>query len=276
MIDYNKLENEFLFGLSKMDVLQECLCSAFPGTTKWKSDNPIWNCNVANHLSPKEAWNNEEYLLKAINNLFHITIDSIEKGKYPEFIKRIEKAFMSKGNVLMQEVLNRFTIAKIAPKVTAISSNVFYNILNKTNIDISVGVYCPMAGFGGIIEGAKKWFITNGLNYSNKIEAFDINENFCKYYGWEKRDVLEKEIVTKKIVCVCPPFGLKTERWVGTPEIRGDVYKTNYLTFEEWCPLIRKYVKAPNYIFIGPETKERKNNCGLFSKCLGVQWYPNM
>lgn len=275
-MDVNKLESEYLFGISKMDLLQECLLSDFPGTTKWEANSPIWNCNVAGKMSPRDAWVKEDYLLKAIDNLFKITIDSIEKEKYPEFVRRIKNAFLTRGPLLMQEVLNRFTIAKIAPKVTAISPSSVFKILEESNLDISTGVYCPMAGFGGIIKAAEQWFSSNNLDSCGKIEAYDINQLFCDYFGWVKRDVLAQEIVTEKTVLACPPFGLNTERWKGTEENRDDEYKTNYLSFEEWCPLIRKYVKAPNYIFIGPETKERKNNCGLFSKCLGVQWYPNM
>lgn len=276
MIDYRELENDFLFGLSKLDLLQLCLISEFPGTPKWEPSNPIWDCNVYNHMSPKDAWKREDYLLKAINNLFKITKDSIARNKYENFVNKIECSFQSKGALLLQEILNRFTVAKIAPRVTAISSGSIFRILKDSKIDLSNGVYCPMAGFGGIIEGVKRWFSLHKINEENKIEAFDINRNFCKYYGWIERDLLEKVVVTNKTVVVCPPFGLKTERWNGTPEVRNDEYETNYLDFEVWCKLIREYVKSPNYIFIGPEINKNKNKCGLFAKRLGIQWYPNL
>ena len=50
-----------------------------------------------------------------------------------------------------------------------------------------------------------------------------------------------------------------------------------YYDFHDWCKLIREYVIAPNYIFIGPElgkSKKKNNNCGLFGKTMGIQWYP--
>ena len=62
----------------------------------------------------------------------------------------------------------------------------------------------------------------------------------------------------------------KTERWKGTPD-------NMYYDFHDWCKLIREYVIAPNYIFIGPElgkSKKKNNNCGLFGKTMGIQWYP--
>ena len=270
-IDYDKLEKEYLFGLSKMDILQKCLISPFPGTEKWPANNPIWDCNLANNISPKEAWNSEEYLLKAINNLFYIVNKSINENKYENFIRRIQRAFYKNDIDLLREILNRFTIAKIAPKVTALMPSAFERILEESKIDISNGIYCPMAGFGGIIEGAKK-VLKNKYNIDNPeklIEAFDINPYFCKYYGWIQKDLLSDYVKTNKIVFVCPPFGEKTERWKGTPD-------NMYYSFEEWVSLIKEHIKAPNYIFVGPEIGNLKPNikCGLFSKKYGIQWYP--
>lgn len=271
MIDYEQLENECIFGLSKMDILQKCLVSDFPGTQKWEANNPIWDCNITGYISPKEAWNNEEYLLKAINNLFYIVTKSINENKYHDFIERIYDAFMCNDIKLMREVLNRFTIAKIVPKVTALTPPTFENIINESGIDISSGIYCPMAGFGGIVEGAKRYFKKHKIDAN--IEAFDINPNFCKYYGWVQKDVLSDYVTTDKIVFVCPPFGPKTERWKGTPD-------DMYYEFEEWVKLIKEHIKAPNYIFAGPEIgnkrKEQNPNikCGLFTKKIGIQWYP--
>lgn len=266
-------DEDLLFNRSKQELLALCLHSEFPGTDKWPANHPIWNCNIAGKLSPKEAWKKQEYLQKAIDNLFRITKYSIENDKYQEFVSRIEAAFLL-DEYCLEEILKRFTIAKIAPKVTALAPSSFLKLLDQSGIDISCGIYCPMAGFGGIIEGAKRWFKERKLNYTNKIEAYDINPNFCQYFGWIQRDVLAQKIKTDKIVFVCPPFGLKTEQWEGTPKERNDQFKTNYLEFHDWCKLIKEYVQAPNYIFIGPELKSKNKKCGLFSKTLGIQYYP--
>ena len=277
-IDYDQLENEYLFSLSKMDILQECLVTPFPGTEKWPADHPIWDCYVAGCMSPKEAWNNEEMLLKAINNLFYITIKSINENKYEDFVSRIQAAFYSNDIRLMREVLGRFTIAKIAPKVTALMPSAFERILEETNIDISSGIYCPMAGFGGIVEGAKRYYKKHSIEAD--VEAYDINPSFCKYYGWVQKDLLVENTKTDKVVFVCPPFGTNTERWPDTPMERNDEYKTNYLDFHDWCKVIKEKITAPNYIFVGPElgNKRREQNpnitSGLFSKKYGIQWYP--
>lgn len=277
-IDYEQLEQEYLFGLSKMDVLQTCLITPFPGTQKWPADHPIWDCYIAGCISPKEAWNNEEMLLKAINNLYWITSKSINEDRYPEFVARIQRAFYANGIELMREVLNRFTIAKISPKVTALMPSAFERILEECKIDISSGIICPMCGFGGIIEGAKRYYKKHHITAD--IEAYDINPIFCKYYGWTQRDVLSQKIKTDKVVFVCPPFGKNTERWPDTPMDRNDQFDTNYLDFHDWCKLIKEYIDAPNYIFVGPElgNKRKENNpniqSGLFSKKYGIQWYP--
>ncbi|MGN1394778.1 MAG: recombination protein NinG [Succinivibrionaceae bacterium] len=253
-----------LFGLTDEYILNKCLRSAFPGTKKWPADHPIWDCYVSGKLSPREAWSKPEYLIKAINNLFKIVNDSIKGNKYEEFYNRIKKVFKDNDIGLLQEVLHRFTIAKIAPKVTALMPSAFERILEESGKDISKGIYCPMAGFGGIIEGAKKYYKKN--NIDAEIEAYDINPIFCKYYGWVQRDVLAQVVETDKTVFVCPPFGPNTERWKGTPEYM-------YYKFEEWVELIKEHVKAPDYIFVGPEVNTDTNRCGLFIKKYGIQYY---
>lgn len=269
--------NKVLFGLHKSQVIDFCLRCEFPGTNKWEKNHPIWKCNVSDKMSPYDAWMDDGYIRKAVNNLYKILDDSIKSGKYEDFVRRHKIAFEScvvgndeivSGDELLRLVLDRFTIAKIAPKVTALRKNDFIRIIDESGIDISRGVYCPMAGFGGIIEGCKEWFNKKGLSYEGKIEAYDINDNFCRWYGWNQKDVLSDYVVTDKIVVVCPPFGDKYEHWEGTPR------EMSNKTFLDWVSLIKEHIKAPNYIFIGPELDEHsKNKCGLFKRKVGIQYY---
>lgn len=257
-----QLKNAKIFGISKYRLLEFCTSSNFPGTKKWPADHPIWDCNVAGKLSPKEAWNNPEYLIKAIDNLYYM----LSKGifDYADWVMKVQEALLNMDNKILEVVLYRFTIAKIAPKVTALMPSAFERILKESGKDISKGIYCPMAGFGGIVEGAKRYYEKNNIHAS--IEAYDINPIFCKYYGWIQRDVLAQHIKTDKTVFVCPPFGPNTERWKGTPD-------TMYYKFEEWVKLIKEYIDAPDYIFVGPEINSENNNCGLFAKKYGIQLY---
>lgn len=265
--------NEMLWGIHIEQVIKDCLSCNFPGTIKWPKDNPIWDCYVGEKgISPKNAWKEEKYIRKAVENLYKITIYSINNNKYVEFVNKIRNCFVEayqNNNFLplSREILNRFTIAKIAPKVTALKSSDFLRIIKESNIDISSGIYCPMAGFGGIVEGAKRWFKNNYME--EKIESYDINKNLCNYYGWIERDLLAQKIITDKIVFACPPFGPNTERWPGTPD-------NMYYEFHDWCRLIKQYIISPNYILVGPEIKNLKSNntSGLFRKKYGIMYYP--
>jgi hypothetical protein len=266
------LPKEF-FGYTQEQILDICLKTKFPGTEKWEADHPIWDCNVYKKMTPKQAWSDINMLKSAIRNLFKILHKSINVGPkfYPKFAASIEKAFNCGDIEICRCVLNRFTVAKIAPKVTALKPDIFEKIIQESGVDISSGVYCPMAGFGGIIQGAKRWFKKHNL--IENIEAYDINDIFCDYYGWSQRDALAQVITTDKIVIACPPFGEKTERWTGTPD-------NMYYDFHEWCKLLKQHIIAPNYIFIGPEIHNNrpKYETGverplLFRNKIGIKLY---
>ena len=248
-------------------IFNKCFGKEFPGTAKWPAKHPIWEAFLPGKLSPKMAWNNEKLFKRAIKNMIEIIKTSILEGKYRPFVNRHVNAIINidKNNDILPLILNRFTIAKIAPKVTALDENDLLKIINEAGLDMSSGVYCPMAGFGGIVRAAKKYAEMHGLEPN--IEAYDINENFCKWYGWTQRDVLAQVVHTDKVVVVCPPFGKKYEHWKGTPDEMSDI------EFTDWVKLIKKHIIAPNYIFIGPETGEGKNKCGLFKKKLGISLY---
>lgn len=269
---------------NKQLLLEFCKQQPFPGSKKYAADHPIWKCNIAMRLSPFEAWKNEDCLKLAIDNICDNVITEKWQTKYADFCKGFENAYgavFASGNPSPQDksclaewILRRFTIAKIAPKVTALAPSTMANILqeafasdpNLEHLAKTNGVYCPMAGFGGIIEGAKRCGIKS-------IEAYDINLNFCNFYGWKQRDALAQTVITDKIVIACPPFGTTTERWDGTPD-------SMYYDFEEWCELLMQHIIAPNYIFIGPSgvedqqrMKNGKKKIGLFGKKIGVKWW---
>lgn len=277
---------DYLFGIHKEQVIQDCFNTSFPGTKKWEANNPIWDCSCAGKETPRNAWNDINYIRKAVDNLYWITHKAIINNQYKEFVTRIYDVFQDAYGLycdwsklrLRREVLSRFTVAKICPKVTALSPDTAEKIIEESGINISKGIYCPMSGFGGFIKGAKNYYRKNNINA--EIEAYDINPKFCEYYGWQQRDALAQVVVTDKVVLACPPFGTKTERWEGTPMKRNDKYKTNYLDFHDWCKLLKEHIIAPNYIFVGPEIrteskyKSGKTPSGLFRKKIGVQYYP--
>ena len=261
-------------------IVDYCLTQNFPGNNKWPSNHPIWDCNVGNKVSPRFAWSNRNYLEKAVKNIFYM-LPKDEKFRI-RHIKELLNCQMLDNRIvyasqkLLQMIQDRFTIAKIAPKVTAISEYSVKKIIDESGIDISNGVYLPMAGFGGIYRAVKSYGDID-------VETYDINEKFCHWYGWKQRDMLAQKVVTDKVCICCPPFGKKYEHWDGTPDEMSDI------DFKEWYQLIKKYVIAPEYIIIGPEIdktgtgsnkgvdKDGKRQSGLFTKTVGImRWTDDM
>lgn len=261
-------------------IVDYCLTQDLPGNGKWPSNHPIWDCNVGNKVSPRFAWSDRNYLEKAVKNIFYM-LSKDEKFKI-RHIKELLNCQMLDNRIvyasqkLLQMIQDRFTIAKIAPKVTAISEYSVKKIIDESGIDISNGVYLPMAGFGGIYRAVKSYGDID-------VETYDINEKFCHWYGWEQRDMLAQKVVTDKVCICCPPFGKKYEHWDGTPDEMSDI------DFKEWYKLIKKYVIAPEYIIIGPEIdktgtgsnkgvdKDGKKQSGLFTKTVGImRWIDDM
>ena len=261
-------------------IVDYCLTQNFPGNNKWPSNHPIWDCNVGNKVSPRFAWSNRNYLEKAVKNIFYM-LPKDEKFRI-RHIKELlncqilDNRIVYASQKLLQMIQDRFTIAKIAPKVTAISEYSVKKIIDESGIDISNGVYLPMAGFGGIYRAVKSYGDID-------VETYDINEKFCHWYGWKQRDMLAQKVVTDKVCICCPPFGKKYEHWDGTPDEMSDI------DFKEWYKLIKKYVIAPEYIIIGPEIdktgtgsnkgvdKDGKKQSGLFTKTVGImRWTDDM
>lgn len=261
-------------------IVDYCLTQDLPGNGKWPSNHPIWDCNVGNKVSPRFAWSDRNYLEKAVKNIFYM-LPKDEKFRI-RHIKELLNCQMLDNRIvyasqkLLQMIQDRFTIAKIAPKVTAISEYSVKKIIDESGIDISNGVYLPMAGFGGICRAVKSYGDID-------VEAYDINEKFCHWYGWKQRDMLVQKVVTDKVCICCPPFGKKYEHWDGTPDEMSDI------DFKDWYKLIKKYVIAPEYIIIGPEIdktgtgsnkgvdKDGKKQSGLFTKTVGVmRWTDDM
>ena len=261
-------------------IVDYCLTQELPGNGKWPANHPIWDCNVGSKVSPRFAWSDRNYLEKAVKNIFYM-LPKDEKFRI-RHIKELLNCQMLDNRIvyasqkLLQMIQDRFTIAKIAPKVTAISEYSVKKIIDESGIDISNGVYLPMAGFGGIYRAVKSYGDID-------VETYDINEKFCHWYGWKQRDMLAQKVVTDKVCICCPPFGKKYEHWEGTPDDMSDI------DFKEWYHLIKEYVIAPEYIIIGPEIdktgtgsnkgvdKDGKKQSGLFAKTVGImRWTDEM
>lgn len=272
------LDDTMAFGYKQKDILDICLNEPFPGSSTYPPNHPIWTGYSGKCKTPLEAWEDESCLIKAIRNWMYMMVfnelmlqfnpdnrtqenlDSL----YTSYNKRWGKALIEHdNNMIAQYVLNRFTVAKIAPRVTALSASKVLKIMEESGLDFSCGCYIPMAGYGGLVEGAKLW--AKKYHKNIEIEAYDINPVFCKYYGWQIRDVTAQRIKTDKIVMCCPPYGPDDEKWSDTPDVNAAGLST-YMGFHQWAMVITEYVQTnAGYIFVGPSA-DSKNSCGLFSK----------
>jgi hypothetical protein len=169
--EIKRLDNDELFNITKLTLLRFCIMSPFPGTKKWPANHPIWDCNVAGKMSPKEAWNNPQMLIKAIDNLY----DMLRKGifDYTDWVKKVQNALYKMKDEILEIVLYRFTIAKIAPKVTALMPTAFIDIIEKSNIDVVVGVCEEMKDMlNQVSDTEEKYYFEN----KDKVADFLLNK----------------------------------------------------------------------------------------------------
>lgn len=267
-------------------IVDYCLSQDFPGTQKWPADHPIWDCNVGNKKSPRSAWRNRGLLSRAVANIIKMCErDEKFNEKFMNELMMcdiVNNTIESSTGRFLELILNRFTIAKIAPKVTALDPSTVMRMIDESGIDVSKGVYVPMSGFGGIPRGVEMWGEKHGVG-KIECECYDINKRFCDHYGWVQKDILENVVVTDKVCICCPPFGKSYEHWDGTPREMSEI------DFREWYRLIKEYVIAPEYIIIGPEVDSTgfgsnkgldykgEKISGLFKKISGVMvWNDEM
>lgn len=273
------LDDSIAFGYRQQDILNICKNEPFPGSSTYEPNHVIWTGYSGNCKTPLDAWKDEACLIKAVRNWMYMIVfnelmlEFNPDNRTPEKLNALYRRYNDNwgrallehdNNMIAQYVLNRFTVAKIAPRVTALSANKVFKIMEESGLDFSVGVYSCCTGFGGIVEGAKLW--AKKYKKEVEIEAYDINSRFCEYYGWIQRDFTAQHIKTDKIVICCPAYGdgASDEKWEDTPEINAAGI-TNYGGFHQNCKLITSFIDAPYYVFIGP-TRDSKNSCGLFSK----------
>lgn len=275
------LDNSVVFGYTQQDILDICKNEPFPGSSTYPPDSPIWTGYSGNCKTPFEAWKDEVCLVKAVRNwtymiifneiMLHFNPDNRTQEKldslYTAYNNRWGKALLEHdNNMIAQYVLNRFTVAKIAPRVTALSANKVMKIMDEAveaGLSFEKGIYSAMSGFNGIPTGAREWLKKHNINA--EVETYDVNPRFCKYYGYIQRDVTAQIVKTDKVVVCCPPYGPNDEKWSDTPDTNAAGLST-YMGFHQWCATISRFVQSTaGYVFIGP-TKESKNSCGLFSK----------
>jgi hypothetical protein len=195
----------------------------------------IWKCRQKGKLSPYEAWNNDEYLRKAIHNQLLCRPDDL--------------SYMM--------TIQRFTAAHLAPRVTLFSASTMKKIISLVKPN---NIIDPFSGYSGRLLGAYE----EGIPYT----GYDINEVTVResqymirsvqmlredkvhdYYSVGVRDLLQtidnKEYDT---MITCPPYGAKD------------------MTSIQWAMEAIKRYRCRQYVFVTDMEDDRFETLGFIDR----------
>ena len=204
----------------------------------------IYDANVKNRPSPKEAWKNKEIIYKvALNRLKYI------------------------GRCTPKDILQGLNVTKKAPKVSVFNPMYAKILIEKYLYDCN-NIVDPFSGFSGRLLGANyanKEYIGKDLN---KIHVKESNE-IISFINNKKLKVYEENILTKQNIetfdslFTCPPYGDK-ERW--------NIKEVSH-SCDEWIDICLEKYKCKKYLFVVDNTnkyndfiveeKENKSHFGI-------------
>lgn len=185
----------------------------------------IWKANRDGSISPYEAWQKDDLLIKCIKNRI------IYKG----------------CNLDRSKVLAGFSINKIAPKVSIFNPNLAKYIVGKYLSNYNV-VFDPCSGYSGRMLGVcslGKRYIGQDIN----SETVEESNNIIKYFNLdasvECKDLL-KDSGEYECLFTCSPYGSK-EKW--NQEIENK-------SCDEWIEEILSRYKCKEYLFVVDKTEK--------------------
>jgi hypothetical protein len=198
-------------------------------------------CFIGNKKSPYDAWYDPILRFKAEENL----------AQQIGFGGLCLKKVLQNRYRIIDEIIERFTIAKIAPRVTSMSASQCQSLF-KDYIPLlqQNGIYDPCGGFGGRKEFAQR----NNIEY----ESYDVNPELIRLVGHHFQDLITMNTIkTSKIVLTSPPWNDK-EVWPGSNGSITEIHEKEW-----WYNLIMTKIKASGYIFVNGTDN---NHQGLFGK----------
>lgn len=179
----------------------------------------IWSANVLGKMSPVEAWNNDEILLKTIKN------------------RVIYKDFVDPSRVLAG-----LSVTKIAPRVSVFSPMLAKYLIEKYLNDCNE-IFDPCSGYGGRLLGAaslNKTYIGQDINETTVEETCHIIEFLSLSSVSVKNEDSLNSIGSYECLFTCPPYSDK-ENWNQEIEYRSS---------EDWISVCLKNYKCKKYLFI--------------------------
>lgn len=211
----------------------------FPFPTKCCTDEDvirffhksIYEASKKGKLSPLEAWQDKELIRKsALNRLRYV------KKCTPE------------------SVLQGFSVAQIAPKVSVFKPKLAERLIKKYLNDFSE-IFDPFSGFSGRLIGAfraGKAYLGQDIHPKHVAESNEI----IQHLNIEKAKIIQQNILTdtqKSFECLftCPPYGGK-EHW---NERNDEVEKS----CDEWIDLCLEKYKCKRYLFVVDQTEKYKD-----------------
>ena len=191
----------------------------------------IYEASKKNKLSPIQAWNDKNIILKtALNRLKYV------------------------GKCKPNDILQGFTVTQYAPKISVFKPKLAEELIKKYLNDYET-IFDPFSGFSGRMIGC--------MNCNKKYIGQDIHEGHVKesneiisYKKYENCIVNVQNILTdthKEYDCLftCPPYGGK-EHW---NKNNDEIEKS----CDEWIELCLNKYKCKNYLFIVDKTENYKN-----------------
>ena len=194
----------------------------------------IYHAHREGKVSPYDAWYNDNLLKMAIGNRIKYNIE------------------MTPANVLQG-----FSAANIAPKVTVFSAAIAKVLIDKYLSD-ATEIFDPFSGFSGRMLGTvalgKKYF---GIDLSD-THACESDEliHFLKTHGVHiDATVLEWDVMKASgsydALFTCPPYGTK-EVW---EKSNGE-----QLTCDEWIDVCLNRFNCKKYLFVVDKTEKYSDN----------------
>jgi hypothetical protein len=261
--DYNEwVDDQFIncraLGFPKLDYEDEILQKSWSNLLRYKKpidkyinrtsrsgigdriihhfNKSIYKSHLKGSISPYEAWNNDELLLKCIKNRF---------------------IYINKANPF--KVLQGFNINKLAQKVSVFSAGNAKALVEEYINDCNI-IFDPFCGYAGRLLGV----CSTGKIYIGQ----DINETVVKEnnkvidYFHLKAEIIQKDILESKgeydCLFTCPPYGNREIWWDNGKEIISEY------SSEEWVDICLERFKCRKYLFVVDQTCKKYDSVVSF------------
>jgi len=194
----------------------------------------IWYAHRAGELSPYEAWQDNDIMMKVIRN------------------RVIFQPYLNPS-----KMLQGINITKKAPKVSVFSAARAKLIINKFLDDFDT-IFDPFSGYSGRFLGTVslgKRYIGQDINSQHVNESINILIFLRSHFSNINAHIMQRDIFASigeySCLFTCSPYSDK-EIWKGTPE--------KFLTCDQWIDECLQRFNCKRYVFVVDKTNKYKDN----------------